>query len=152
MVKAFIATQKKWEHEQASEMSKCDKFLAESCGCTLADGKPCSTLFPREYFIDTRVILSRNELDMFLLGSVVASVWWCSCYSVWWCSCYTVWWCSCYNVWWCRSKKWPQTYKMTEKNDAQRPPHIQGTPLLSFMELASDAPIWHFTDYLISRY
>ena len=52
--KAFIAKQKKWEREQTSEVSKCDKFLDDACGCTLADGNPCSTLFPKEYFIDTR--------------------------------------------------------------------------------------------------
>ena len=58
-------------------MLKCDKFLEETCGCTLADGSPCSTLFPRDYFIDTRTqtfFLSRNELEMLLLGSVASTV------------------------------------------------------------------------------
>ena len=43
----------------------------------LADGKPCSTLFSREYFIDTRAqsfLLSREQLDMLLLGSIASTV------------------------------------------------------------------------------
>ena len=60
-----------------SELEACNKFLLATCGCTLADGKPCSTLFLRKYFIDTRAqsfLLSRDQLDMLLLGSVASTI------------------------------------------------------------------------------
>ena len=75
--KAFLARQKRWETEQASELSKCEKFLVETCGCTLADGAPCSTLFKQQYIMDTRAqcfFLSRDQLDMLILGSVVCTI------------------------------------------------------------------------------
>ena len=56
---------------------KCDNFLLATCGCTLAKGKPCSTLFSQEYFIDTRAqtfSLSRDQFDMLLLGAVASTV------------------------------------------------------------------------------
>ena len=77
ITKAFSARQKKWESEQASELSKCDKFLLVTRGCTLTNGKPCSSLFSREYLIDTRAqsfLLSREQLDILLLGSVASTV------------------------------------------------------------------------------
>ena len=48
----------------------------QACGCKLADGKPCSTLFSREYFTDARAqsfLLSREQLDMLLLGSIAST-------------------------------------------------------------------------------
>ena len=77
ITKAFIARQKQSESEQASELATCDKFLLATCGCKLADGKPCSTLFSREYFTDVRAqsfLLSREQLDMLLLGSIAFTV------------------------------------------------------------------------------
>ena len=74
---AFIARQNQCEAEAMSELESCNKFLLATCGCALADGKPCSTLFPREYFIDTRAqsfLLSRDQLDMLLLGSVASTI------------------------------------------------------------------------------
>ena len=75
--KAFNARQKQWESELVSELSKCDKFLLATCGCTMANGKPCSSLFSRQYLTDTRAqsfLLSREQLDMLLLGSVASTV------------------------------------------------------------------------------
>ena len=75
--KAVLARQKRWEVERASELSKCDKFVQETCGCTMADGAPCSTLFTQQYVMDTRAncfFLSRDPFDMVLLGSVASTV------------------------------------------------------------------------------
>ena len=75
--KAFSARQKQWESELVSEQSKCDKVLLATCECTLANGRPCSTLFSRQYLMDTRAqtfLLSREQLDMLLLGSVASTV------------------------------------------------------------------------------
>lgn len=76
--KAFSVRQKQWESEQASELWKCENyFLLTKCGCTLANGKPCSTLFSRKYLIDTKTqsfLLSLDQLDMLLLGSVAPTV------------------------------------------------------------------------------
>ena len=77
ITKAFIARQKRWESKITSELESCNKFLLAACRCTLADGKPCSTLFSREYFVDTRAqsfLLSQEQLDMLLLGSVASTV------------------------------------------------------------------------------
>ena len=42
----------------------------------MADGKPCSSLFALEYYIDIRVqasLLTRQQLDLVLLGSVMST-------------------------------------------------------------------------------
>ena len=49
-----IARLKRWESEQAAELEKCVKFVETTCGCTLADGKPCSTLLPLQYYVEYR--------------------------------------------------------------------------------------------------
>ena len=75
--KAISTRQKQWESELVSEQSKYDKFLLATCGCTLANGKPCSTWFSRQYLTDTRAqsfLLFREQLDMLLLGSVASTV------------------------------------------------------------------------------
>ena len=66
-----------WEVEQATELSKCSKFVADSCGCKWANGKPCSTLFTEEYYVTFRAqasFLTREQLDLVLLGSVMSTV------------------------------------------------------------------------------
>ena len=66
-----------WELEQSSEISTCEKFAHETCGCKLANGKPCSTLFDSEYYIQLRSqasLLTREQLDMVLLGLVMSTV------------------------------------------------------------------------------
>lgn len=65
------------EDEQAAELEKCEQFVRATCGCKLADGKPCSSLFPLEYYADIRgqaFLLTRDQLDMVLLGSVASTV------------------------------------------------------------------------------
>jgi len=72
-----IARLKRWESEQAAELEKCVKFVETTCGCTLADGKPCSTLLPLQYYVDYRAqvfFLSREQLDMVLLGNVASNI------------------------------------------------------------------------------
>ena len=32
----------------------CVEFYERTCGCKKADGKPCSSLFPLEHFVDMR--------------------------------------------------------------------------------------------------
>lgn len=66
-----------WELEQFHEISTCEKFERETCGCKLANGKPCSTLFSSEYYVQLRSqasLLTREQLDMVLLGSVMSTV------------------------------------------------------------------------------
>jgi len=66
-----------WELEQSSEISVCEKFAHDTCGCRLANNKPCSTLFGSEYYIQMRAqasLLTREQLDMALLGSVMSTL------------------------------------------------------------------------------
>ena len=69
---------KQWETEKAAEVEKCVKFTQETCRCTLAHGdKPCSTLLPLGYYMDYRAqvfFLSREQLDMVLLGSIASNI------------------------------------------------------------------------------
>ena len=54
-----------------------DQFLAKSCGCKRANGKPCSTLFSKEHYQDIRwhcVELTRDELDLVLMGQIMATL------------------------------------------------------------------------------
>ena len=72
-----IARQNHGEGEQAAELKECEQFVCATCGCHLADGKPCSTLFPLEYYTEIRgqaFLLTRDQLDMVLLGSVASTV------------------------------------------------------------------------------
>ena len=65
---------RQWELEQST---KCSKFLEDTCGCKGADGKPCSSLFTEEYYITFRAqasFLTREQLDLVLLGSVMSAV------------------------------------------------------------------------------
>ena len=49
----------------------------KTCGCTKANGKPCSTLLSTEHYIDHRAqtsVLNRQQLDLVLLGSIMTTV------------------------------------------------------------------------------
>ena len=49
----------------------------DTCGCRLANNKPCSTLFGSEYYVQMRAqasLLARKQLDMVLLGSVMSTL------------------------------------------------------------------------------
>ena len=66
-----------WEHEQLNELSKCAEFVQLTCGCTKADGKPCSSLFSEDHYAELRAqasFLTHEQLDMVILGSIMATV------------------------------------------------------------------------------
>ena len=65
-----------WELEQRAEIDKCTSFVQRTCCCRMADGKPCSSVFPVEYYIETRSqasLLTRQQLNLVLLGSVMST-------------------------------------------------------------------------------
>ena len=108
---AFSARQKQLETELALELCKSDKYLLATCRCTLANGKLCCTLFSNKYLINTKAqsfLLSWEQLDMLLLGSVASTV------------------CDEKDV--RQQIKWSQVCKMTENNNrlrGQRLPYVQ---------------------------
>ena len=60
-----------------SDVELCAEFVRKTCGCAKADGKPCSTLFSVEHYIEHRSLaslLTRQELDLVLLGSIMTTV------------------------------------------------------------------------------
>ena len=62
-------------HQQTAEA--LDTFLAVGCGCNRAGGQPCSTLFDKAHYEQIRLScedLSRSELDLVLLGQIMAGV------------------------------------------------------------------------------
>ena len=66
-----------WEIEQSAELSKCREFANNTCGCKMANGKPCSGLFSVEQFIEFRAqssFLTHEQLDLVLMGSVLSTV------------------------------------------------------------------------------
>ena len=51
----------------------CVEFYERTCGCQKADGKPCSSLFPLEHFIDMRSqasLMTCQELDLVLMTTI----------------------------------------------------------------------------------
>ena len=65
-----------WEMEQTGEVEKCSDFVRRTCGCRMADGRPCSSLFSVDYYINIRSqasLLTRQQLDLVLLGSVMST-------------------------------------------------------------------------------
>ena len=51
------------------------QFTSKGCGCTLCNGKPCSSQFTTEYITTYRnacLDLTHNELDLFLMGQLAA--------------------------------------------------------------------------------
>ena len=65
-----------WQVEQRAEIEQCTNFAVKTCGCKMADGKPCSSLFASECYIDIRAqasLLTRQQLDLVLLGSVMST-------------------------------------------------------------------------------
>ena len=62
---------------QDQELRLCKNFVETTCGCKKAKGKPCSSLFPLDHYIDLRAqssFLIHNELDLTLLGSIMCTV------------------------------------------------------------------------------
>ena len=51
-------------------------LLKKNCGCKKASGRPCSSQFSLAYYIEWRAqasLLNRNELDLVMLGSIMAT-------------------------------------------------------------------------------
>ena len=72
-----IATCDPWEQEQVNELAKCAEFVRLTCGCTKADGKPCSGLFSEEHYAELRAqvyFLTHEQLDLVILGSIMATI------------------------------------------------------------------------------
>lgn len=56
--------------------SVCKEFIEQTCGCKRANGRPCSSLFSLDYYIERRAqacLLTRNELDLVMLGSIMST-------------------------------------------------------------------------------
>ena len=64
-----------WQVEQKAEIDQCTNLAVKTCGCKMADEKPCSFLFAPEYYIDIRPqasLLTQKQMDYVLLGSVMS--------------------------------------------------------------------------------
>ena len=62
---------------ESSDVQECEMFVRNTCGCHLDKGKPCSSLFPVEHYIQLRAqssFLTRDELDLTLIGSIMCTV------------------------------------------------------------------------------
>ena len=73
----IIAPCDPWEQEQLNELSKCAEFVRLTCGCSKADGKPCSGLFSEEHYAELRAqayFLTHEQLDLVILGSIMATI------------------------------------------------------------------------------
>ena len=71
------ATCDPWEQEQLNELSKCAEFVRLTCGCSKADGKPCSGLVNEEHYAELRAqtyLLTHEQLDLVILGSIMATI------------------------------------------------------------------------------
>ena len=63
--------------EIESDVDVCTELVQKTCGCTKANGKPCSTLLSTEHYIDHHAqtsLLNRQQLDLVLLGSIMTTV------------------------------------------------------------------------------
>ena len=59
------------------DVEACKAFVTKTCGCTVAKGSPCSSLFPLDYYISHRLQateLTHNELDLVIMGSLMSVV------------------------------------------------------------------------------
>ena len=59
------------------DLPVCEKFVHDTCGCTKADGKPCSSLFSMEHYLELRAqasFLTHDELDLVLMGSIMSTI------------------------------------------------------------------------------
>ena len=62
---------------ESPDVLECKKFVEKTCGCHLANGGPCSSLFPLEHYIQLRAqssFLTRDELDLTLIGSIMCTI------------------------------------------------------------------------------
>lgn len=59
------------------DVQVCKAFIENTCGCTLAKGSPCSSIFPLDYYISHRLQaadLTHSELDLVMMGSLMSFV------------------------------------------------------------------------------
>lgn len=64
-------------HYDPTELRLCQDFIKTTCGCKKAKGKPCSSLFSLDHYIDLRAqssFLTHDELDLTLLGCIMCTV------------------------------------------------------------------------------
>jgi len=62
---------------ESSDVKLCQEFVERTCGCDLANGKPCSGLFSLEHYIILRAqssFLTHDELDLTLLGTIMSTI------------------------------------------------------------------------------
>ena len=62
--------------EEMTDEKMCQEFIEQTCGCKKASGRPCSSQFSLEYYFERRAqasLLTRNELDLVMLGSIMSS-------------------------------------------------------------------------------
>ena len=60
-----------------TELQLCKEFIESTCGCKKFKGKPCSSLFPLDHYIDLRAqssLLTHDELDLALLGCISCTI------------------------------------------------------------------------------
>ena len=60
-----------------SDYDICVEFYERTCRCQKADGKPCSSLFTLEHYVDMRSqasLMTHQELDLVLLGSLMTTL------------------------------------------------------------------------------
>ena len=62
---------------ESPDIQKCQEFVQNTCGCHLAQCRPCSNLFSLEHYIQLRAqssFLTRDELDLTLIGSIMSTL------------------------------------------------------------------------------
>ena len=62
---------------QSPDVQLCQQFVQQTCGCDLANGKPCSDRFSLEHYITLRAqcsFLTHDELDLTLLGTIMSTI------------------------------------------------------------------------------
>ena len=59
------------EDTTSADIEVCKQFYTTSCGCSNAQGKPCSSQFTVEHYVELRAqcgLLTHDELDLVLMG------------------------------------------------------------------------------------
>ena len=62
--------------EEITDEKVCQAFIEQTCGCKKASGRPCSSQFSVEYYMERRAqasVMTRHELDLVMLGSIMCS-------------------------------------------------------------------------------
>ena len=57
--------------EEITDEKVCHAFIEQTCGCKKASGRPCSSQFSVEYYLECRAqasVMTRHELDLVMLG------------------------------------------------------------------------------------